>query len=93
MILAIQSGLSNARSEGYNGSSNTSVGSRSDSEHQQTNAAEYGGPAPANHGERHPKPGSAPVKSEERRNFFGAIRALDWEAAATPSYDVLSSVC
>jgi hypothetical protein len=30
------------------------------------NAAEYGGPAPANHGERHPAPDScAPVNSDE----------------------------
>jgi hypothetical protein len=70
MILAIETGLSNptlavrATTE----SSNTSVGSPSDSEHQRINAAGYGGPAPANHGERHPVPdSSAPANSEEPR--------------------------
>lgn len=34
--------------------------------HQPINAAEYGGPAPANNGERHPEPDSyTPAKSEE----------------------------
>jgi hypothetical protein len=73
-ILAITTGLSNARSEGYNriikhvgtGSSNTSAASRSASATPTTSAAEYGGPAPANHGRRHPGPdSSSPAKSEE----------------------------
>src|ERR1700682_1792039 len=49
-------------------SSNTSVGSRAGFERLRINAAGYGGPALANHGERHPWPGNcAPAKSEEPR--------------------------
>jgi hypothetical protein len=61
MILAIKTGLSNAPAKDATASSSTSGASRSDSAIPTTSAAEYGGPAPANHGERHPEPGSAPV--------------------------------
>src|ERR1700694_493988 len=54
-------------------SSNTSVGSRSGFERLRINAAGYGGPALANHGERHPWPGNcAPAKSEEPVNRVDA---------------------
>lgn len=69
MILAIATGLSNARSEGSTASSNTSGALHSASATPTTNDAEYGGPAPANHGRRHPGPGNyTPANSVEPGN-------------------------
>src|SRR5687768_14986839 len=60
------------------GSSNTSGALLLGSAIPTTNDAEYGGPAPANHGRRHPEPGNyTPANSEEpsipwERRFSGA---------------------
>ena len=80
MILAIQTG--HARSEGFNRIVKHIGRITLASEHPRINAAAYGGPAPANHGEHHPAPGSAPVNSEEpsksdldARPMFNRMRA------------------
>jgi hypothetical protein len=64
IIAALQTGLTNARSEATTASSNTSDVLRSDSATLTTNAAAYGGPAPANHGESHPAGTNATANCE-----------------------------
>ena len=62
---AITTGYSNARSEGYNRLANTKDATPSASATSPTNAAAYAGPAPANTGERQPRPPRCPVKFDE----------------------------
>ncbi|AZI59602.1 hypothetical protein EH165_12455 [Nakamurella antarctica] len=75
MITAIETTLSNAKSEGENRKVNLSAASHSASETKTTNDAAYSGPAPAKSGGRHPVPtSSSTANPEEPDKATSAVR-------------------